>query len=129
MLGHLSHLAIYEVGQALEIPTLITTADTDAPSHLQHHDRERDGDAIRYRALVGDCDQRGEVGHPVRHLLAGRLEPAGALSIAGAKAWVNGVVTDTDLMGIGRNTPFALKSAIDRGLVKASAGTDGGAGA
>jgi len=27
---------------------------------------------------------------------------------------VVGVVTDTDLMGIGRNTPFALKSAIER---------------
>jgi CBS domain-containing protein len=27
---------------------------------------------------------------------------------------VTGVVTDTDLMGIGRNTPFALKSAISR---------------
>ena len=27
---------------------------------------------------------------------------------------VLGVVTDTDLMGIGRNTPFALKSAIER---------------
>jgi CBS domain-containing protein len=33
--------------------------------------------------------------------------------IADAGGRVTGVVTDTDLMGIGRNTPFALKSAID----------------
>jgi CBS domain-containing protein len=34
--------------------------------------------------------------------------------IADAGGTVVGVVTDTDLMGIGRNTPFALKSAIER---------------
>jgi CBS domain-containing protein len=34
--------------------------------------------------------------------------------IADAAGTVVGVVTDTDLMGIGRNTPFALKSAIER---------------
>jgi CBS domain-containing protein len=34
--------------------------------------------------------------------------------IADAGGAVVGVVTDTDLMGIGRNTPFALKSAIER---------------
>jgi CBS domain-containing protein len=34
--------------------------------------------------------------------------------IAEAGGRVVGVVTDTDLMGIGRNTPFALKSAIER---------------
>ena len=34
--------------------------------------------------------------------------------IADAGGRVTGVVTDTDLMGIGRNTPFALKSAIER---------------
>src|SRR4249920_248908 len=34
--------------------------------------------------------------------------------IAQADGTVVGVVTDTDLMGIGRNTPFGLKSAIER---------------
>jgi len=34
--------------------------------------------------------------------------------IATADGSVLGVVTDTDLMGIGRDTPFALKSAIER---------------
>jgi CBS domain-containing protein len=34
--------------------------------------------------------------------------------IADTGGRVIGVVTDTDLMGIGRNTPFALKSAIER---------------
>ncbi len=34
--------------------------------------------------------------------------------IADPGAAVVGVVTDTDLMGIGRNTPFALKSAVER---------------
>lgn len=34
--------------------------------------------------------------------------------IADPSGGVIGVVTDTDLMGIGRNTPFALKSAIER---------------
>jgi CBS domain-containing protein len=34
--------------------------------------------------------------------------------IADSGGAVVGVVTDTDLMGIGRNTPFALKSAIER---------------
>jgi hypothetical protein len=34
--------------------------------------------------------------------------------IAAADGSVLGVVTDTDLMGIGRDTPFALKSAIER---------------
>ena len=34
--------------------------------------------------------------------------------IADATGRVIGVVTDTDLTGIGRNTPFALKSAIER---------------
>ena len=34
--------------------------------------------------------------------------------VADADGHVFGVVTDTDLMGIGRDTPFALKSAIER---------------
>ena len=34
--------------------------------------------------------------------------------ITGPEGPVVGVVTDTDLMGVGRNTPFALKSAIER---------------
>jgi CBS domain-containing protein len=34
--------------------------------------------------------------------------------VADAAGRVVGVVTDTDLMGIGRDTPFALKSAIER---------------
>jgi CBS domain-containing protein len=34
--------------------------------------------------------------------------------VAGAGGQILGVVTDTDLMGIGRDTPFALKSAIER---------------
>jgi CBS domain-containing protein len=46
--------------------------------------------------------------------------------IADPAGRVVGVVTDTDLMGIGRNTPFALKSAIerapDRGAVASAIG-------
>lgn len=34
--------------------------------------------------------------------------------ITGADGAVAGVVTDTDLMGVGRNTPFGMKSAIER---------------
>ncbi|MGZ8585713.1 MAG: putative nucleotidyltransferase substrate binding domain-containing protein [Actinomycetota bacterium] len=34
--------------------------------------------------------------------------------VTGAGGGIVGVVTDTDLMGIGRDTPFALKSAIER---------------
>jgi CBS domain-containing protein len=34
--------------------------------------------------------------------------------VADAEGRIVGVVTDTDLMGIGRDTPFALKSAIER---------------
>lgn len=34
--------------------------------------------------------------------------------VTGAGGRVVGVVTDTDLMGIGRDTPFALKSALER---------------
>ena len=34
--------------------------------------------------------------------------------IAGADGMLLGVVTDTDLMGVGRHTPFAVKSAIER---------------
>lgn len=34
--------------------------------------------------------------------------------VAGPGGRIVGVVTDTDLMGIGRDTPFALKSAIER---------------
>ena len=47
--------------------------------------------------------------------------------VVDAAGTVVGVVTDTDLMGIGRNTPFALKSAIARapdrdGVARAVAG-------
>ena len=35
--------------------------------------------------------------------------------VVGRDGLVVGVVSDTDLMGIGRNSPFALKSAIERG--------------
>ncbi len=36
------------------------------------------------------------------------------LPVTGPDGRVMGIVTDTDLMGIGRDTPFALKSAIER---------------
>jgi CBS domain-containing protein len=43
--------------------------------------------------------------------------------IAAADGSVIGVVTDTDLMGIGRDSPFALKSSIERALDREAVAT------
>ena len=76
--------------------------------------------------------ERRSADTPVREVMTPRAEtvPADAMvgevllrmleggfhhfPIADPGGRVVGVVTDTDLMGIGRNTPFALKSAIER---------------
>src|SRR5262245_54598918 len=50
-------------------------------------------------------------GEVLLRMLEGAFHHFPVVDTAGA---VVGVVTDTDLMGIGRNTPFALKSAISR---------------
>jgi Predicted signal-transduction protein containing cAMP-binding and CBS domains len=40
--------------------------------------------------------------------------------VTGAGGAIVGVVTDTDLMGLGRHTPFAVKSAVEREIGRAS---------
>lgn len=75
--------------------------------------------------------QRRSGDTPVREVMTPRAETVPADTMAGEvllrmleggfhhfpvveAGRIVGVVTDTDLMGIGRNTPFALKSAIER---------------
>jgi CBS domain-containing protein len=82
------------------------------------------------RARVVAARRGGEV--PVREVMTPRAQTVSADAMAGevllgmleggfhhfpvtdAEGRVVGVVSDTDLMGIGRNTPFALKSTIER---------------
>jgi CBS domain-containing protein len=67
------------------------------------------GDVMTTRAETVPADtMAGEV---LLRMLEGGFHHFPVVDSAGA---VVGVVTDTDLMGIGRNTPFALKSSISR---------------
>jgi CBS domain-containing protein len=132
------------VGDLLRRPPVTCTPDTPVAEAAELMSRERVSSLLvplpdGGLGILTDRDLRSRVvaerrggDTPVREVMTPRAQtiPADTMvgevllrmleggfhhfPVEGADGRVAGVVTDTDLMGVGRATPFALKSAIER---------------